>query len=149
MEEINRNTIKIRPMMSSDIFSILNIWWTDIPQKEMLASQLGGPADLSLIAEYKDRLAGFVLARAIYAGFPITGLGVIHFIAVNPDYRGHGIGSMLIDVLKINCRAERIETVRLLVPQHETKLMKYFEKLGFSPSVTINLDTSVYPDYQL
>ncbi len=32
---------------------------------------------MSLIAEYEGHLAGFVLARLIYAGLPMTGVGVI------------------------------------------------------------------------
>ena len=130
-------------MVSSDIASTLNIWWTNIPKKEMLASQLGGRLDLSLIAEYKGYLVGFLLARLIYAGLPMIGVGVIFFIAVEPDYQERGIGTMLIDALKGNCKAEGIESIRALVPQNDAKIMKYFEKVGFRPSTTINLDSPV------
>jgi predicted N-acetyltransferase YhbS len=148
MKAIDRSAVKIRSMARSDT-AALNIDWADIPRKEMVASQLGGSLDLSLIAEFEGHLVGFVLARLRYAGLPMTGVCVILFMAVNPDYQDQGIGSMLIDTLKNNCKAEGIETIRVLVPQYETKLMKYFEKMGFYPSFTINLDCSVYPDYQL
>lgn len=130
-------------MVSSDIAPTLDIWWSNIPQKEMLASQLQSRFDLSLIAEYEGHLAGFVLARLIYAGLPMTGFAVIFFIAVKSDYQGCGIGSMLIDALKSNCKAKGIKTVRALVPKHDTKIMKYFKKIGFSPSNIINFDSLV------
>jgi predicted N-acetyltransferase YhbS len=148
METIDRSAVIIRSMVRSDT-TALTIEWADIPKKETVVSQLGGRLDLSLIAEFEGHLVGFVLARLIYAGLPMTGVCVIFFIAVNPDYQDSGIGSMLIDTLKNNCKVKGIEIVRVLIPQYETKLMKYFEKMGFYPSFTINLDCSVYPDYQL
>jgi ribosomal protein S18 acetylase RimI-like enzyme len=140
---IDRKEVKIRPMVSSDIASTLNIWWTSIPEKEMLASQLGGRLDLSLIADYEGHLVGFILARVIYAGLPMTGVGVIFFIAVKTDYQNCGIGSMLIDELKRNCKIKEIETIRALVPQNDASITKYFKRFGFRPSNTINLDSPV------
>ena len=143
MNAIDRKEVKIRPLVFSDIGATLNVWWTSIPKREMLDFQLGGRLDLSLIAEYSGYLAGFVLARLIYAGLPMTGVGVIFFIAVKPDYQGYGIGTMLIDALKSNCKANGIETIRALVPQNDTRTMKYFGKIGFHPSNIINLDSSL------
>ena len=34
MKALDLNTVKIRPMVTGDIASTLNIWWTDIPKKE-------------------------------------------------------------------------------------------------------------------
>jgi len=140
MKFIDRNAVKIRRMVYSDIPKILDIWWANIPRKEMVASQLGGRLDLSFVAEFEGHFVGFILARLIYAGLPMTGVGVIYFIAVRPDYQERGIGSMLIDKLNSHCKSEGIETIRALVPQHDTKIMKYFEKVGFRPSITINFD---------
>ncbi len=143
MKPVELDTVKIRPMVSSDIVSTLNIWWTEVPGKDILASQMGGRFDLSLIAEYEGHLAGFLLARLIYAGLPMTGVAVMFFIAVNPEYHGQGIGSLLINTLKSNCKAAGIKTVRALVPQNDAKMMAYFKKAGFSRSRTINLDSVI------
>jgi ribosomal protein S18 acetylase RimI-like enzyme len=143
MKAIDLNAVKIRPMVTGDIASTLNIWWSDIPGKDILASQMGGRFELSLIAEYEGHLVGFLLARLIYAGLPMTGVAVMFFIAVNPDYQAHGVGSLLINKLKTNCKAAGIKTVRALVPENDTRMMKYFQKAGFSPSEIINLDCPV------
>jgi ribosomal protein S18 acetylase RimI-like enzyme len=141
MKAMDLNAVKIRPMVTGDITPTLNIWWADIPKKEMLASQVGGRFNLSLIADYEGHLAGFILARLIYAGLPMTGVAVIFFIAVKPEYQENGIGSLLIGTLKSNCKAAAIETVRALVPRDDTRMMKYFKKAGFSRSTIINLDS--------
>jgi ribosomal protein S18 acetylase RimI-like enzyme len=143
MNVIESREVKIRPMVFSDISSTLNVWWAHVPKKEMLDLQLGGQLDLSFIAEYSGYLAGFILARLVYAGLPMTGVGVIFFIGVRPEYQGYGIGSMLINVLKNNCKARGIEIVRALVPQSDAEIMKYFEKIGFSHSNVINMDVPV------
>ena len=143
MKAVEIKAIKIRPMVTGDIASTLNIWWSDTPKKEMLASQMGGRFDLSLIAEYEGHLVGFILARLIYAGLPMTGVAVIFFIAINPEYQEQGIGSLLINTLKSNCKSAKIETIRALVPQNDARIMKYFKKVGFSPSTILNLDSPV------
>ncbi len=142
MNAIDRNAVKIRRMVYSDIQPILAIWWNDIPEqgKKRVASQLGGPLDFSFIAELEGHLVGFILARLAYLGLPMTGVAVIHTIAINPGYEGQGIGTLLVDRLESLCTTEGIEAMRALIPQHNTKLMKYVDELGFHPSVTINFD---------
>lgn len=143
MKSVALSAVKVRPMVSGDISSTLNIWWTKVPGKDVLASQMGGRFDLSLIAEYEGHLVGFLLARLIYAGLPMTGVAVMFFIAVNPDYQTQGIGSLLINTLKSKCKAAGIKTVRALVPRDEAKMMAYFKKAGFSRSHVTNLDCAV------
>jgi ribosomal protein S18 acetylase RimI-like enzyme len=143
MKAIDLNTVKIRPMVTTDIPSTLNIWWTDVPRKDMLASQMGGRFDVSLIAEYEGRLIGFIVARLIYAGLPITGVAVIFFIAVQPEYQSLGVASLLLSKLKSNCKTAGIDTVRALVPKTDTRIARYFKKAGFSPSNIINYDIAV------
>jgi ribosomal protein S18 acetylase RimI-like enzyme len=143
MDVIDRKAVKIRPMVSSDIPNTLDIWWADVPKKEFLVYRLGERINLSLIAEYEGLLVGFILAGIVYAGLPVSGVGLIFFIAVSPDYQGRGIGSMLIDTLKSNCNAQGISTIRALVPEHDVKIKKYFDKVGFRPSSIINFDSPV------
>lgn len=141
MKTINKSAVKIRRMVSSDI-APMEIWWADIPEKEMVASQLRGPLDLSFIAEYEGVLVGFILAKLIYAGLPMTGTGIVFLIAVNPDYQRSGIGRMLIDALEKHCRSRGINAIRAIVPQNDAKMIKYFTEAGFCKSDKINYDMS-------
>ncbi len=140
MKAIDKSAVKIRRLTSSDIASTLGIWWAHIPDKELMASQLQSPLDLSFIAEYEGILIGFVLAELQYAGYPTTGTGVVFLIAVNPDYQQHGIGTLLIESLEKYAKSKDIGTIRVVVPQTDVKNIRYFTKVGFSKSIMINYD---------
>lgn len=135
--------IKIRPMSPSDVGTTLNVGWARIPQKGMLASQLESRLDQSLVAIHRGTLVGFLLGRLTFAGLPISGVGTIFFIAVKPEYQGAGIGSRLIDTFAAGCKARGIETIRALVPKHDEKTRRYFEKAGFEESDILNYDRPV------
>jgi ribosomal protein S18 acetylase RimI-like enzyme len=140
MKAVDRNAVKIRRMVSSDITPTLGIWWADIPEKDMVASQLRGPLNLSFIAEYGGILIGFILATQQYAGLPMSGAGVVFLIAVNPDYRKHGIAGMLIDAFEKHCKSKGIETVRAVIPENDSKIIEYFSNAGFRRSNLVNYD---------
>lgn len=140
MKTINKNVVKIRRMVSNDITPILGMWWADIPERDMVASQLRGPLDLSFIAEYKGVLVGFILAKLEYSGFPMTGTGVVFLIAVNPEYQRSGIGTMLINELENQCKSKGIDAIRAIVPKNDTQMVKYFTDKGFYESNMINYD---------
>jgi ribosomal protein S18 acetylase RimI-like enzyme len=140
MKTVERNKVKIRRMVSSDITPTLGIWWADIPEKEMVASQLRGPLNLSFIAEYDGFMVGFVLAALIHAGFPMTGMGVVYLIEVSPDYQKGGIGKMLIEALEEYCKTKGINTIRACVHADDNNMIKYFTKAGFCRSNVLNFD---------
>jgi ribosomal protein S18 acetylase RimI-like enzyme len=140
MKTIDKNAVKIRPMVSSDVKPTLDIWWADIPEKEMVASELQGPLDLSQIAEYEGILAGFLLAKQEYTGHPMTGAAMIYLISVNPDYRKHGIGTLLIEAVARDCRVKNIKTIRASIPENNAEITRYFTNAGFRRSSVINFD---------
>ena len=133
--------VTIRPLVSSDIDPILGFWWSSfIDNKEMVAAQIGGRHDLSFIASFEGHLVGFILARIVYLGIPIKEICVIHALAIEPKYQGKGIGTLLINKLKSTCGSRGIPTIRAFVSKDDSKLMNYFEGLGFYPSDIINME---------
>jgi ribosomal protein S18 acetylase RimI-like enzyme len=140
MKTIDNNAVKIRRLTSSDITSTLGIWWAEIPEKEMVASQVQGLLDLSFLAEYEGTLVGFILARLEYAGVPMTGTGVVFLIAVHPDYQKSGIGTMLFEALEKYAGSRGIAVIRAILPQKEIKTIRFFTKAGFTKSAMINYD---------
>jgi ribosomal protein S18 acetylase RimI-like enzyme len=140
MKMIDKNAVRIRPMVSSDVAPALDIWWADIPEKEMVAAELLGPLELSQIAEYEGILAGFLLAKLEYTGHPMTGAAMIYLISVNPDYRQHGIGTLLIEALARDCRTKKIKTIRASIPENNAAITQYFTNAGFRRSNVVNFD---------
>jgi ribosomal protein S18 acetylase RimI-like enzyme len=139
---VRKSNVTIRPLVDSDIDPILGFWWSSfIANKDMVASQIGERRrDLSFIAEFEGHLVGFILARIEYLGIPIKEVCVIHVVAVEPKYQGQGIGSLLINKLKSTCDSKGILTIRAFVSQNDSKLLNYFERLGFHRSDIINLE---------
>jgi ribosomal protein S18 acetylase RimI-like enzyme len=140
MKTVDRDRVKIRRMVGSDINPTLSIWWANIPEKEMVATQLQGPLNLSFIAEYDGFVVGFVLAALIHAGYPMSGMGVVYLIEVSPDYQKGGIGTMLIDALEKYCNSKGINVIRACVHDNDENMIKYFTKAGFCRSNVINFD---------
>jgi GNAT superfamily N-acetyltransferase len=140
MKTVDKNMVKIRPMVSSDVAPTLDIWWADIPEKEMVAAELQGPLDLSQIAEYEGILAGFLLAKLEYTGHPMKSAAMLYLISVNPDFRKHGIGTLLIEAVARACKAKKIKTLRASIPLSDTEITRYFTDAGFRRSNVVNYD---------
>lgn len=140
MKTVDKNAVKIRPMVSSDIAPTLDIWWADIPEKDMVAAELLGSLDLSYIAEYEGILAGFLLAKLEYTGHPMTGAAMLYLISVNPDFRKRGIGTLLVDAIARDCKAKKIKIIRASIPEKDAEIIRYFNDAGFRRSNVINFD---------
>jgi len=135
--------IRIRRMAHSDIDAVLALAQSDITYRDLAASDLGGPLDLSFVAEADDRVIGFILARVQYLMIPFTEVCLVHAIAVADEYRMKGIGARLVSELQSHCIAEGIHAMRALVEQRDTGTRLFVEYLGFHRSNIINYDKTV------
>lgn len=140
MKTIDKKTIKIRRMASSDVVPTLAIWWAEIPEKDKVASEIPGPLDMSFIAEHEGILVGLLLAKLEYSGYPMASAGVIYLVAVNPEYRQHGVGTLMIEALEKLCASKNIKTIRAAIPAKDTHIISYFKNAGFRPSEILNFD---------
>jgi predicted N-acetyltransferase YhbS len=140
MEEKAVIDVKVRAMTGRDLSSILSYDWSEIPEKDMVALQLGGKVDASLVAELDQQLIGFILARVVFVGRPMISVCQLHLMAVKPDHQGKGVGSMMLDSLYDQCASNHVSTIRALVKDDDAKLLDYFERLGFHRSHTLNLE---------
>ena len=136
-----KSDVTVRPLVRSDIEPVLGFWWSSfIDNKEMVAAQIGGRHDMSFVATSEGHLVGFILARIEYLGIPIKEVCVIHAVAVEPKHQGQGIGTLLINELKSACKSKGGPTMRAFVSENDSKLMSYFERLGFHRSDIINFE---------
>jgi len=146
MSAIGRDDVKIRRMTHGDIDAILVLSnkittaRTRVTYKEMAAYDPGGPLDLSLVAEAKGQIIGFVMARLEYVYIPFVEVCLIHAIVVDPEYHRRHIGSALVSELSSRCHLQDINTIRALVRQDDNELRSFIEHLGFHPSSMVNWD---------
>ena len=146
MSATGRNAINIRRMTRSDIDAIVALLSkttsgkTRVTYKELAAYDLGGPLDLSFVAEAKGQIIGFTIARLEYVYIPLVEVCLIHTIGVDPEYQRRRIGARLVSELTTHCHLQDINTIRALVRQDDDELRSFIEHLGFHPSNMVNWD---------
>ena len=137
MNPISMNAISIRPMIHEDIMPALSIFEkitrgkSRLEYKDLENSDLGGALDLSLIAQYGEKVIGFILARLVYAGVPLNLSGHIQSVADDPDYRRQRIAARLIEAVLDRCDNKGAVEVRTTLSEREWELGNFFENLGF------------------
>jgi ribosomal protein S18 acetylase RimI-like enzyme len=147
---IETGAINVRRMTSSDLDEVLVLiskmtkGKPRITYRDLIANEPGGPLDLSLVAEAKGKMVGFVLARVEFVYIPLVEVCLIYSVGVDPEYRVRHIGAALVNELIKYCHLQDIPTVRALVAEDNEPLRKFIEYLGFSRSNIINYDKSTY-----
>jgi ribosomal protein S18 acetylase RimI-like enzyme len=144
--------VKIRPMERSDVDAMLAVYNKvreekipgvkrsrlsyrgDMTFDEVVSTNPGGPLDLSCVAEVNGEVAGFIWGRLAFAGIPVNEVGIIHVLAVDPDYQKQGIATKLVDALTKRCQERGVTTVRAIIDERHWELQNYFQGLGFQRS---------------
>jgi len=135
--ERRETKVRIRPMEPEDIDSVLAIdrkitgVRRAVTYTDLITGDLGGVLDLSFVAEVNGQVAGFILARRVYVGEPVTEVGLIQILGVDPDYWRQGIATRLANALLETCRAKKLGAVRIMVNERDSQLRGLFEHLGF------------------
>ena len=135
--ERRESKVRIRPMEPEDIDNILAIdrkitrVRRAVTYTDLITGDLGGALDLSFVAEVDGQIAGFILARQSYVGEPVIEVGLIQILGVDPDYWHQGIASKLVNALLDNCQTRNLNTVRIMVNEHDSQLQGLFQHLGF------------------
>lgn len=99
---------------------------------------------VSLVAEQKDMLAGFIMARVDYGEFgqPIQS-AVIDSIGVHPAEARTGVGRALLSQLLINLSSLKIESLHTQIQWQQHDLHKFFQSCGFVPSQRLVLTKEI------
>jgi len=105
--------------------------------------------DTFLVAKIGQKVVGFVVGPATKEAYvedwmyektpqnlPTGGNQIVFTIAVDPDYRGHNIGSKLLDVLEKDARVAKRESISLTSLERNVPfyLKNGFENIGVADS---------------
>lgn len=135
--ERKEGKIRIRPMEPEDIDSVLAIdrkisgVRRAVTYTDLITGDLGGVLDLSFVAEVDGQVAGFILARRAYVGEPVTEVGLIQILGVDPDYWRQGIASKLVNALLDTCQSKKLNAVRIMINERDSQLQGLFAHMGF------------------
>lgn len=64
-------------------------------------------------------------------------------IGIDPEYGKQGIGNLLFEEFVSNVRAAGVENIQTLVDWNDQQLLTFFNKCGFMPSRTLNLEKRI------
>lgn len=97
--------------------------------------------EVSLGAELDRIFCGFLLARVYYGEFgALERVAVLDTMDVHPDFRGRGVGTALIDQLRVNLLGLGIRALRTEVSWDNPALMAFFNRERFVPAPRFCLD---------
>jgi ribosomal protein S18 acetylase RimI-like enzyme len=97
--------------------------------------------EVSLAADLRGELAGFLLARVYYGEFgTLEPVAVLDTIGVRPDLRGHGVGRALVEQLRTNLLGLGIGNLQTEVAWDNLELIRFFHRSGFRPAERLCLE---------
>ena len=101
---------------------------------------------VSLVAEFDGRVAGFVLAALYYGEYGVMEPSAsIDAVGVDPQYRGRHIGKALMRQLRQNLGALGISALRTEVSWDDSELVAFFKSEGFAPAGRLCLECKLDP----
>ena len=131
--------IHIRGLEKNDLPAIINMedretgvarpeYW----EKRLEISEAVRPHWASLVAEYDNRVVGFILGRAGEHEFGLPGtVAWVEMIGVDPVYRRRGIAEELIEQFVASAEDHGIKTIFTLIDPNQAELQHFFSRLGF------------------
>lgn len=95
---------------------------------------------VSIVADFKDTPAGFVMARVDYGEFGETAAeAVMDTLAVHPEFAGRSVGATMMRQLLANLQTLRVERIRTELGWDEFELLAFLKRLGFRPAARLSL----------
>jgi len=104
---------------------------SDTPEE--IEKKLARDPDLFLVAECEDKIVGSVIG-----GFDGR-RGMVYHLAVDPSFRGQGVGSQLMDEVEARLRARGCLKSYLLVVVDNPDVEGFYKKRGWQHMDTIHL----------
>ena len=126
--------ITIRQATLSDLKEILAIEEANFSSEEAVSRQsleecIRKSAGTFLVARDENQIVGYILGTLVSGSYTQTSLNLeIKRVAIHPDHRGQGLGTLLLASLKQVAVEGGVRCLRLTCPDD---LLSYFEMNGF------------------
>jgi ribosomal protein S18 acetylase RimI-like enzyme len=95
----------------------------------------------SLVIEVGGQVAGFIMGQVYLGEFGVPETtATVDTIGVDPAYQGRGVGSTLFEEYASHLRKIGVQSITTRVNWNDWGLLRFFEKVGFAPAKTVNLE---------
>jgi len=152
MAKIDHDKFEVRMMKQDDLQAIIDIDARVTGEERMeyyeqkIANMLErkGQITTSFVADEHGHVIGFIMGKIYMGEFGIPeSTASLDSIGIDPDYAGSGIGSLLLDEFISNVKVAGVTNIQTLVDWTDMPLLRFFNKNGFAPSMTINLEKKI------
>jgi ribosomal protein S18 acetylase RimI-like enzyme len=149
MTKIDPEKFQIRIMKEKDLEAIVNIdakvsgavRRNYYERKMSMILDRKGSIATSLVADYHGKVIGFIMGNIFTGEFGIPQkTASLDTIGIDPDFGGQGVGMQLLEEFESHVRKAGAENIQTLVDWGNIPLTRFFNKSGFAPSKTINLE---------
>jgi ribosomal protein S18 acetylase RimI-like enzyme len=129
--------VNVREMREEDLEGILAVDKKVIGDKRALSfnappfSFVGGEIDMSVVAELRGQVVGFLLGHKADSTFGAADTAWIKLIGIDPKYQRQGIGSELLEAFLKRCRLKGIDSMRIMVSWQDWWLLSFLRSTGF------------------
>lgn len=132
----------LTPGDANDIIRINNEIRRETVQVDLervVKKQAGGSGVIGFVAEYQDKIVGYMIGYILAGGFGIDKSAWVAMFGVDPKFMGQGIGKSLAEEVFRFCKKRGIKDIYTSVRWDSTDLLSFFKTLGFDRSNFINL----------
>jgi ribosomal protein S18 acetylase RimI-like enzyme len=102
------------------------------------------PLVTSLVAEVGGKVVGFIMGSVVIGEFGVSETtATIETIGVDPEFQRQGLARAMMGEFFEKIRSAGVERVTTQVRWNDVDLLKFFDKVGFTPAKTLNLDLKI------
>ena len=152
MTKLDLDKFEVRVMKQDDLQAIIDIdarvagseriEYYEKKIARMLDDQ--GQIVTSLVAVENGHIIGFIMGNVYMGEFGIPDhTASLDTIGIDPDYAGEGVGARLLDEFIRHVKTAGVDNIQTLVDWKDVNLLKFFNRNGFAPSTTINLEKQI------
>jgi len=152
MTKIDQDKFEIRVLRKEDLPAIIRIdekvsglERADYYERKMVAmlDQRNSIAT-SMVADNGGKVVGFIMGNVYTGEFGIPQkTASLDTLGIDPEFSGSGVGTQLLEEFLRHLKAAGVEYVQTLVDWNDVRLLRFFNKCGFVPSKTMNLEKKI------
>ncbi len=149
MPQIAPEDIKVRVIRPEDFEALVEIdaqvFGTRRPEyyerKIHTALDKTGRVVTSLVAEVGGKIIGFIMGEVYLGEFGIPeSTATIDTIGVHPEFQRQAVARKLMEEFLTTVKAAGVKLIQTRINWNDWGLLRFFEKMGFSPAKVINLE---------